>query len=82
MNLRGAFDDTIRLAERLGLPDWPGTNMGMEHLRLMRSSIRAQFSDAQIALWLGWAQCLVCFQTMATLEDMNAINAGRRNDET
>ena len=75
MNMLRAFDETIRLADLLGLPPTRGKGLGLDHLRDMRARITADFSEGKLGRWLGWAQCAVVAAGIgATLEDMKYIN--------
>lgn len=75
MNQRAAFLETVRLAIDLGMPEEPDTTLGLAHMRDMLTRIRADFSEAKLGRWLGWAQCaLVAANVGVTLEDVKRIN--------
>lgn len=76
MNQLAALRDTVTLAETRGMPDWPGTTLGLEHLRSMLARVESgEFSEAKLGRWLGWAQCAVVAAAIGiTLDDMKAIN--------
>ena len=72
MNQLQAFRDTVRLAEERGVPDLPGSALGLAHLRQMAETVEASdFSDTKLGRWLGWAQCAaVAANVGITLDDM------------
>lgn len=75
MDMRGAFDATVALAEQRGMPETrgaPGLTLG--HLRDMRSRIQPDFSEAKLGRWLGWAQCAVVAAGYSSLSEMKRIN--------
>lgn len=74
-----ALRDTVRLAEDHGMPDLPGTDLGLEHLRDMADTAEANsFSPSKLGRWLGWAQCAVVAADIGvTLADMKALNLRR-----
>lgn len=75
MNQVAAFDETLALAEERGMPELPGSSVGLAHMREMRGRIQDSFSDAKLGRWLGWAQAmLVAADTGLTLEDVKQIN--------
>lgn len=65
------------MAEAAGMPELPGTDLGLAHLRHMVATVAvSDFSDAKLGRWLGWAQCaLVAADVGVTLADMKALNA-------
>lgn len=76
--------ETIRLAEKHGMPDLPGSALGLEHLRSIADTAKAgSFSPATLGRWLGWAQCAVVASGVGvTLADIQKINERLlRNDE-
>lgn len=77
MNQSAAFHETIRLAEQHGMPEMPGSDLGLQHLRFMHDTVNTStFSDAKLGRWLGWAQCaLVAADVGVTLADMKELNA-------
>ena len=74
MNQRQAFDDTIALAVERGMLELPGTAYGLAHLKDMQVRLEDGFSDSKVGRWLGWAQCAVVMQGIATLDEMKGIN--------
>ena len=75
MNQRAAFDETVTLAKNLGMPELPGSSLGLEHLRDMQTRITDDFSEAKLGRWLGWAQAaLVAANVGASLEAVKQIN--------
>ena len=76
MNQREAFRETVELAQMIGMPEAPGTPLGLAHLRDMERRIDAgDFSPSKLGRWLGWAQCaLVAANVGVTLEDVKQIN--------
>lgn len=77
MNQREAFDDTLALAAKMGMPALPDSSLGFAHMKDMRFRINldGNFSDAKLGRWLGWAQAaLVAANVGVTLEDVKAIN--------
>lgn len=81
MNQAEAFRETVDLAERCGMPDMPGSSLGLDHLRSMLATVSAGgFSDTKLGRWLGWAQCAVVAADIGvSLDDMKAINLRHRN---
>ena len=77
MNQADAFRETVRIAEQQGMPEMPGSDLGLHHLRSMLATVNAsKFSDAKLGRWLGWAQCaLVAADVGVTLADMKALNS-------
>lgn len=60
MNQIEALRETVQLAERQGMPRLPGSDLGLDQLREMLTTVEsADFSDAKLGRWLGWAQCSV-----------------------
>ncbi len=76
MNQLQALRDTVRIAQERGMPELPGTDIGLEHLRHMADIAESSaFSPAKLGRWLGWAQCaLVASNIGVTLEEMKALN--------
>jgi hypothetical protein len=76
MRQREALQATLRLAESKGMPELPGTSIGLEHLRFMAEAVQSpDFTDDKVGRWLGWAQCAVVAANIGvTLEDMKRIN--------
>lgn len=75
LNQREAFNETVRLAQTAGMPELPGSELGLAHMRSMQERILPEFSEAKLGRWLGWAQCaLVAADVGVTLEDMKALN--------
>ena len=77
MNQKLAFQETVALAERVGMPLLSGSSWGLEHLRQMLWQVESVgFSDDKLGRWLGWAQCaLVSSNCGVTLDDMRKLNA-------
>lgn len=77
MNQLQAFRDTIALAEQRGMPELPGSDLGLHHLRRMVAVVEeGSFGPAKLGRWLGWAQCAVVAAGVGvTLDDMKALNA-------
>lgn len=74
MNQRAAFDETVALAERVGMPELAGSSLGLAHLRDMQERIGG-FSEGKLGRWLGWAQAaLVAANVGVGLEDVKQIN--------
>lgn len=76
VNQIAALEETVRLAELNGMPELPGTDMGLAHLRDMLSAAQAaNFPPDKLGRWLGWAQCAaVAADIGLTLADMKAVN--------
>ncbi|GAT01247.1 putative uncharacterized protein [Mycolicibacterium fortuitum subsp. acetamidolyticum] len=76
MNQLEALRETVRLAEEHGMPELPGSDVGLAHLRWMADTAEAtSFSDAKLGRWLGWAQCAVVAANVGvTLADMKVLN--------
>lgn len=83
MNQRRALRETIELAEQHGMPECPGSDVGLNHLRSMLETVeKSEYSDAKLCRWLGWAQCaLVAANVGVTLADMKALNMKCAADE-
>jgi hypothetical protein len=78
MNQLEALRETIRLAEEAaGMPERPGNDVGLAHLRHMAATAEAgNFGAAKLGRWFGWAQCaLVAANVGVTLADMKSLNA-------
>jgi|GEM_PF-4943890 len=77
MNQADAFRETVRIAEQRGMPEMPGSDWGLHHLRSMLATVnRSKFPDEKLGRWLGWAQCaLVAANVGVTLDDMKALNS-------
>ncbi|MFV8227354.1 hypothetical protein [Mycolicibacterium fortuitum] len=58
------------------MPDLPGSDLGLEHLRQMAHTAESSsFDPAKLGRWLGWAQCAVVSANIGvTLADMKALN--------
>lgn len=84
MNQLQAFRDTIALAEQRGMPELPGSDLGLDHLRRMAAVLEENsFAPAKLGRWLGWAQCAVVAAGIGvTLDDMKTLNAGLAADGT
>lgn len=76
INQVAAFRETIETAERYGMPEMLGSDLGLHHLRSMLDAISmSTFSEAKLGRWLGWAQCAVVAANVGlTLDDMKALN--------
>lgn len=76
INQLDALRETVRLAEERGMPEMPGSELGLAHLRSILSTVnKSKFTDAKLGRWLGWAQCaLVASGVGVTLDDMKALN--------
>jgi hypothetical protein len=75
VNQKAAFVETVAIATDLGMPNNPGTALGLDHLRDMLSRFGPDFSEAKLGRWLGWAQCaLVAANVGFTLDDAKALN--------
>lgn len=83
MNQIEALRDTVSLAEQHGMPEMPGSDLGLDHLRSMFATVNAsEFSPSKLGRWLGWAQCAVVAANVGlTLDDMKALNL-RHADHT
>lgn len=77
MNQREAMRETVQIAEAAGMPEMPGSDLGLAHLRQMAATVAtSNFSEAKLGRWLGWAQCaLVAANVGVTLADMKELNA-------
>lgn len=84
MNQADALRETVRLAEQHGMPEIPGSELGLDHLRSMLTTVsRSKFSEAKLGRWLGWAQCaLVAADVGVTLADMKTLNACHTDSKT
>lgn len=80
MDMRAAFEDTIRLAEDRGMQA-DGGELSLSHLRDMQARITPGFSEGKIGRWLGWAQAAVVASGVASLEDMKALNMAHADAE-
>lgn len=57
MNQTDAFRETVKIAEQRGMPEMPGSELGLHHLRTMLTTVNtSKFSEAKLGRWLGWAQ--------------------------
>lgn len=76
MNQIDALRETVALAEQHGMPELPGSELGLDHVRSMLTRVNgSEFSAAKLGRWLGWAQCaLVAAGVGITLNDMKALN--------
>lgn len=76
MNQLEALRETVRIAERKGMPEFRGSDLGLAHLRDMLTSVdKSSFSPSKLGRWLGWAQCAVVASDVGvTLADMKAVN--------
>ncbi|MEB3023018.1 MULTISPECIES: hypothetical protein [Mycolicibacter] len=76
MNQREALRETVLLGQVAGMPELPGNDVGLAHLRRMVSTAEAgDFDAAKLGRWLGWAQCaLVAANVGITLADMKSLN--------
>lgn len=76
MNQIDALRDTVSLAEQHDMPALPGSDLGLDHLRsMLATASAAEFSEAKLGRWLGWAQCAVVAANVGlTLDDMKALN--------
>ncbi|MGL4998002.1 MAG: hypothetical protein ACRC5T_03290 [Cetobacterium sp.] len=76
MQQREAIKKTVELAEKHGMPELPGSLLGLEHLRYMAEAAQnSEFSESKLGRWLGWAQCAVVAADIGvTLEDMKLLN--------
>lgn len=80
MNQIEAFNETVMLAIKMGMPDQSDVDdsLGYEHMFSMLKRIEAnpeKFSEAKLGRWLGWAQAaLVAANVGVTLEDVKQIN--------
>lgn len=83
MNQRRALRETVELAEQQGMPELPGSDLGLGHLRSMVETVeKSDFSDAKLGRWLGWAQCAVgAAHVGVTLADMKELNMRCATDE-
>jgi len=77
MNQLEVFRETVTLAEKHGMPEMPGSELGLDHLRVMLAAVEAQpFDEDKLGRWLGWAQCAVVAAGLGvSLSDMKALNA-------
>lgn len=84
MNQADALRETVRIAEQYGMPEMPGSDLGLHHLRSMLATVNtSKFSDAKLGRWLGWAQCaLVAADVGVTLADMKALNRRHSDRKT
>ncbi|MGB8403488.1 MAG: hypothetical protein WCE30_05325 [Mycobacterium sp.] len=84
MNKREALRETVLIAERCGMPDLPGSDLGLQHLRVMLETVDGSaFSASKLGRWLGWAQCAVVASGIGvTLAEMKAINMKWADDES
>jgi hypothetical protein len=58
MNQREALRETVRLAAEVGMPELPGSDVGLAHLRDMAATAEGgDFDEAKLGRWLGWTQC-------------------------
>lgn len=75
MNQTEAFRETVAMAVAAGMPELPGSELGLAHLRSMQERILPEFSSSKLGRWLGWAQCaLVAANVGVTLEDVKRLN--------
>jgi len=75
LNQHEAFRETVHIAQVAGMPELPGNELGLAHLRSMLSRVTPTFSEAKLGRWLGWAQCaLVAANVGVSLEDMKSLN--------
>lgn len=71
-----ALRATVNLGATRGMPEAPGSALGLDHLRGMVATIEAgSFSADKLGRWLGWAQCAVVAANVGvTLDDMKVLN--------
>jgi hypothetical protein len=83
MNQLDALRETVRLAAEVGMPELPGSDVGLAHLRDMAATAEGgDFDEAKLGRWLGWAQCaLVTANVGVTLADMKSLNAKWLSEE-
>jgi hypothetical protein len=76
MNMRGAFEDTLELAEdrHYGFRLLAETGVDMAHLRSMLERVTPEFSEAKLGRWLGYAQGVLVANGCITLDEAKAIN--------
>ncbi len=86
MNQRAAFEETLALAIREGMPEMSAVHdsLGLAHMRGMQKRIAEDsFSESKLGRWLGWAQAaLVASGVGITLEDVKQINMRHAVEET
>lgn len=84
MNQLAALNETIRLAQEAGMPEAPGSPLGLAHLRQMAANVATEdFDDAKLGRWLGWIQCAVVAADVGiTLDDMIHLNTAHRPGPT
>lgn len=72
------LNKTVQLAMERGMPEMPGSDLGLAHLRAMVTAVgESTFSEAKLGRWLGWAQCaLVAADVGVSLADMKQLNLG------
>jgi len=72
-----AFRETVALAAKHGMPAMPGSELGLDHLRVMLNTVEGQsFDEDKLGRWLGWAQCAVVAAGVdISLNDMKTLNA-------
>lgn len=76
MNQLAAMEETVWIANERGMPNLPGNDLGLDHLRTMLFAMNTEpMSDSKMGRWLGWAQCAVVAADIGlTLDDMKHIN--------
>jgi len=83
MNQRAAMAQTLGLAIEKNMPEMPGSELGLEHMRDMYARVQEDFSESKLGRWLGWMQCaLVAANVGVTLEDVKQINMGYAGEST
>jgi hypothetical protein len=83
MNQRAAFLATVQLADSLesSMQEPIDPSLSLKHMRSMLSRLSADFSEAKLGRWLGWAQAaLVAADVGVTLDDVRQINTRYADD--
>lgn len=72
-----ALRETVALAEDRDMPEMPGEDIGLEHLRFMLAEVESRLDDFppdKLGRWVGWAQCTLRCAGVATKDEMRELN--------
>ncbi len=76
MNIHQAIQDTMELAHKSQISNYPVPDLSYDHICFMheRIDLNKGWSDTKLCRWLGWMQAAVVSWGVYTLEDMKQIN--------
>lgn len=78
-----ALRETVARGAAKGMPEQPGSTVGLHHLRgMVEAAEVGAFPADKLGRWLGWAQCAVVAANIGfTLDDMRSLNARSESGE-